>query len=358
MRNRAALVAIPVVVAVAILVGLAAASVIQVGKSHPSASPSVAPPSPSASAATSSSSLPSTEANATWIPMFAGCGPLDESVPLALRVEAIGELGRWWVISVYEDGHVLTPTPLPGSSGDGSWMVARRLSASGVALLVNEVLDSGLFDHSASYDPVSLPGVPGPGFGGGGYRITIGSGQDAVVVSWTGLYPNDAQYFESSPERAVLDPLGARMVDFDSWLPDDGWANTLPCAVEALRFRVFIDAQPYGGAQADLPPDISDVPWPLGGDILAWGAEVGYQPPDEPYHVERCGIALRPEASRLVDDLRGAGAFDPHTFPATLDRGGFVELELGDREADRIIQIFIQPLLPDDDHCGREDRPG
>jgi hypothetical protein len=358
MRNRAALLAIVVVVAVAILVGLAAAIVIQVGKSDPSPSPSVALPSPSASPATSSSSLPSPEASETWTPMFAGCGPLDERVPLALRVEAIGELGRWWVISVYEDGHVLTPTPRPSESGDGSWMVARRLSALGVVLLVNEVRHSGLFGHSASYNPIALPGVPGPGFGGGGYRITIGSGPEAVTVSWTALFPNDEQYFEPSPERAALDPLGARMIDFDSWLPDDGWADRDSCTVEALRFRVFIDAQLYGGEQADLPPDIADVPWPLGGDLLSWGAEVGYQPPNEPYHIERCGIASRADASQLVGELRSAGAFDPFTFPTTLDRGGFIELELGDRAANRIIQIYVQPLLPDEDRCGREYRPG
>jgi hypothetical protein len=358
MRNRAALVAIPIVVAVAILVGLAAANVIKVGKTHPSPSPSGAQPSASIPAAASSSSLPSPAASATWIPMFAGCGPLDENVPLALRVEAIGELGRWWVISVYEDGRVLTPTTLPGTSGDGSWMVARRLSASGIAQLRAAVLDSGFFDHSADYNPVSLPGVPGPAFGGGGYRITIGSGLDAVTVSWTALFPNDEQYFGPSPERAALDPLAERMLAFDSWLTDDGWAERDPCTVQALRFRVFIDAQPNGGAQADLPPDIADVSWPLGGAILSWGAEVGYQPPDEPYHVERCGIAARADASHLVDQLRAAGAFDPFTFPTTLDRGGFLEFELGDRAANRIIQIFIQPLLPDDDRCGRDYRPG
>jgi hypothetical protein len=259
---------------------------------------------------------------------------------------------------VYEDGHVLTPAPLPGRYDDGAWMVARLLTPSGVDQLRSTILDSGYFEDSASYNPVLLPGVTGPEFGGGYYAIAVGSGTDAVMVSWVPLFPNDEQYFGPSPERAALDSLAEHMLAFDSWLADGAWADSNPCTVKALRFRVFVDAQPNGGAQADLPPDITEVPWSLGGDILSWGAEVGYQPPGEPYHVERCGIATRADASRLIDDLRSAGAFDPFTVPATLDTGPYVELELGDRAANRIMQIFVQPLLPDDETCDRERRPG
>ena len=358
MRNRAALLAIPVVVAVAILVGLAAASVIQVGKTHPSAPPSVAPPSPSVSAApTSASAAPSPEMTPTSSPAFAGCGPLDESVPLALRVEAISETGRWWVISVYDDGQVLTPALLPGQYDDGAWMVARRLSQSGVAQLRAAVLESGLFEYSASYNPVALPGVEPPGRGGGGFTITVGSGPDAIAVNWTSMFPDDALYYQPSPEREALDPLGEQMLAFDSWLPQDGWDDRDPCMVQALRFRVFIDAQPYGGALADLPPDITDVSWPLGGDILSWGADVGYQPPGEPYHVMRCGIVARTDAFRLVDELRDAGAFDPFTFSTTLDVSNYLELQLGDRAATWIVGIHVQPVLPDDSRCTRDNQP-
>lgn len=283
--------------------------------------------------------------------MFAGCGPLDETVPLALRVEAISETGRWWVISVYDDGHVITPAPLPGQYDDGTWMVARRLSESGVEQLRAAVLESGLFDHSASYNPVALPGVEPPGRGGGGYTITVGSGGDAIAVSWTSMFPDDALYYQPSPEREALDPLGEHVMAFDSWLPDDAWADRDPCTVQALRFRIYVDAQPYGGALADLPPDIADVPWPFGGEILSWGADVGYQPPSEPYHVERCGIVPRHDAARLLDELRAAGALYPFTFATSLDSGPYIEFRLGDRPEIRIIQISIQPVLPDDNRC-------
>ena len=164
MKSRAGLVGIIVVVAAATVAGLAVANVLPIGGTSASASPSIGLPSPSVSS--SSSSAPSAAVTPIASPMFAGCGPLDESVPLALRVEAISETGRWWVISVYEGGEILTPAPLPGQYDDGAWMVARRLTASGVEQLRGAVIESGLFDHSASYSPVSLPGVEPPGRGG------------------------------------------------------------------------------------------------------------------------------------------------------------------------------------------------
>lgn len=356
MRNRAALVAIPLVVAMAILVGLAAANIVPFGSpsSSPAASIADASPSMDASEAPSISPIPSPTPLPPPGALYAACDDFDEMAPLDLRVESWGDTGRKWLISVYEDGHVLTPdlNLVEVSSEldviDGAWMLARRLTPAGIAQLRETVTATGLFGESGSYWPVALPNVEPPGRGGAGYGISLGSGTDAVTVHWASMFPDDALYYEPSPEREALDALGARMLVFDSWLPDDAWANRDPCTVQALRFRVFVFADLYGGALADLPPDVADVPWPLGGEILSWGADVGNQSPDEPYPIVRCGIAARADASRLVDDLRDARAFDP--FPTTLD-AGIIELQLGDRAANRILAIYVQPLLPDDDQC-------
>jgi len=357
MRNRAALVGIPVVVAVAILVGLAATNIIPIAKPASTPTPSTADASPStdASAAPSMSPTPQPSHDA----QYAACTDLDETVPLALRVEKLSETGREWVISVYEDGHVLTRgLTFVSDASDGAWMLARRLTPGGIGQLREAVMTTGLFGESASYGPVPLPNVEPPGRGGSGYSIEVGSGADAVMVSWASMFPDDALYYDASPEREALDVLGARMIVFDTWLANDAWAERDPCTVQALRFRVYIDAQPWGGELADLPPDINDVPWPLGGEILSWAADVGYQPPDEPYHVERCGIIPRSDAGRLVDAYLGVRAVDPFlTFATTLDAGPYISLALGDRAAIRIIQIFVQPLLPDDTQCNRGNHP-
>jgi len=358
MRNRATLVAIPLVVAAAILVGLAAANIVPFGSPTSSPTASIADASPSIDASNDPSISP-TPSPTPGPPqaLYAACDDLDETVPLALRVEKWADTGREWLLSVYEDGHVLTPdlTWVEVTDGsevsDGAWMLARRLTPAGIAQLRETVTATGLFGTSGSYGPVALPNVEPPGRGAPGYGISLGSGTDAVTVYWTSMFPDDALYYEPSPEREELDVLGANMIVFDTWLPADAWAEPDPCTVQALRFRVFIFADPYGGALADLPPDIADVPWPLGGEILSWGADVGNQPPDEPYPIVRCGIAARADASRLVDELRKAGAFDPFSSSTTLDAGPFIELQLGDRAANRILDIAVQPLLPDDDQC-------
>jgi len=355
MRNRASLVAIPLVVAAAILVGLAAANIVPFGSpsSSPTASIADASPSIDASEAPSISPIPSPTPLPPPVALYAACDDFDEMAPLALRVEKGGHTGREWLISVYEDGHVLTPdlTWVEVTDGsevsDGAWMLARRLTPAGIAQLRETVTATGLFGTSGSYNPVALPNVEPPGRGGDGYGISLGSGTDAVTVHWASMFPDDALYYEPSPEREELDVLGAQMIVFDTWLPADAWAEPDPCTVQALRFRVFIFADSYGGALADLPPDVADVPWPLGGEILSWGADVG--PPDVPRLAVRCGIASRADASRLVDELREAGAFEP--FSTTLDAGSGIGLQLGDRAANRILDIVVQPLLPDDDQC-------
>ena len=361
MRNRAALLAIPVVVAAAILVGLAAANIFPFARptststsSSPTASTGV-----DASEAPSISPIPSPTPLPPPVALYAACDDFDEAAPLTLRVQKAGHTGPEWLISVYEDGYVLTPdlTWVEVTDGsevsDGAWMLARRLTPAGIAQLRETVTATGLFGTSGSYGPVALPNVEPPGRGADGYAISLGSGTDAVTVHWVSMFPDDALYFEPSPEREELDVLGARMIDFDAWLAEAGWAERDPCTVQALRFRIFIFADAYGGALADLPPDVADVPWPLGGEILSWGADVG--PPDEPRLAVRCGIAARADASRLVDELREAGAFDP--FPTTLDAGPAIELQLGDRAANRILDIVVQPLLPDDDQCTRDNFP-
>jgi hypothetical protein len=354
------LIGIPLVVATAVVVGLAAAHIIPIARPTSTPTPSDANASPSIEASNAASnsptSLPSLGAQ------YAACKDVDEAAPLALRVEHSLDTGRDWVISVYEDGHVLTPGlrsgDYSGDASDGAWMLARRLTPAGVTQLRDEVMATGLFGEGGSYNPVPLPGVEPPGRGASGYAITVGSGADAVLVSWTSMFGDDGLYYKASPEREALDVLGARMIVFDTWLPADGWAERNPCTVQPLRFRVYIDAEPYGGLAADLPPDIADVPWPLGGGMLSWGADVGYQPPNEPYHLERCGIAIRADASHLVDALREAGAVDPFTFSTTLDAGPYISFALGDRAANRIIQISVQPLLSDDDRCTIANQPG
>ena len=124
-------------------------------------------PSPTASAAPSASAAPTEPAVAVC-----DASAHAEGV-LVLRLEHIGELGRDWLISVYDDGRVLSAGPTAYEYADDAWLLVRRLTNDGMNQLVAKVVDTGLFESSASFHPVLLPGAQPPGHGGSGYTITV-----------------------------------------------------------------------------------------------------------------------------------------------------------------------------------------
>ena len=268
---------------------------------------------------------------------------------LALRLEHFTDVGRDWVISIYEDGRILTPGLTPFEFGGEAWMLVRRLTPAGVQGLVSEVVASGLFESSASYPPVPLPNVEPPGHGVAGYAISLG-GEDPVVVTWTSVFPGEEAYYEPSPERETLDELGAHLVEMDTWLPEEAWASLDPCPYRAPIFRVIVaNPEPWGGSLDDLPADIADVEWPLGGDIWAW-ADPFDEAGSDPEIDGRCGIVARTEAQGLVTDLAGAGAEAPGSAD-DLDLVPYVQIRLGDRAATSFVDITVRSLLPDESSC-------
>jgi hypothetical protein len=304
------------------------------GTTQPSPSASLAPiSSPSASEAVFDCEAESTH----------------ESGTLALRLEHHTDIGRDWVISIYQDGRILTPGLTPYELSGESWMLVRRLTSAGVESLVSEVVASGLFETSASYPPVPLPGVEPPGHGVSGFTIGLG-GEDPVVVTWTSVFPDEETYYQPSPEREILDELGAHLVDMDTWLSDDAWASREPCPYRATTFRVIVaNPEPWGGSLDDLPADIADVEWPPGGDIWAW-ADPFDEAGSDPEIDGRCGILARSEAQSLVTDLAEAGA-EVSGNVDDLDIAPYVQLRLGDRAETSFVDITVRPLLPDESSC-------
>jgi hypothetical protein len=268
---------------------------------------------------------------------------------LALRLEHFTDIGRDWVISVYEDGRILTPGLTPYELSTEAWMLVRRLTASGVDSMLSEIEATGLFETSASYNPVPLPGVEPPGHGASGFTIWLG-GEDPVVVTWTSVFPDEETYYQPSPERETLDELGAHLVDMDTWLPDDAWSSREPCPYRPPTFRVIVaNPEPWGGSLDDLPADIADVAWPPGGDILTW-ADPFDEAGSDPEIDGRCGTLPRSEAESLVSDLDAAGA-EVSANANNLDGGPLVDIRLGDRAESSFVDVLVRPLLPDESGC-------
>lgn len=327
---------VAVVIIIAIAVGLAVAVLAGLPGGQPSLT---AEPSALASAEPSLTPEPT--------PLI-GCESAHESGTLRLRIEAIGETGRTWVISIYDDGRVLTPGITPNVYSDEAWMIVRFLTDAGVERLVGEVLDTGLFEAGAQYPPVPLPGVEPPGRGASGYSITVARGSEQAVVGWTSVYADDATFYEPSSEREALDALATRLVDFTTWLPAEERASTEQCDYQAQRFLVFVEAQAWGGSLDELPVDIADIDWPLGGEILDWGEEIDVSAAD-PAYLLRCGEVSRDEAVTLADGLRAPGA-EPY-LDEGLGTAAYVELRLGDRAETRVVSVYIEPLMPDESGC-------
>jgi hypothetical protein len=355
----AATLAVVAVVMLATLMSAFSPSARATPSPSPSPSPTaVATPSPSPAATASPSPTPTPTATPlatpSPTPALLTCPGFDGTAEPVIRLERIFELGLGWVVHVYADGRVITPGIQPYQGTEGAWRVVRQLSPSGVEALLNEVTATGLFGESASYPPVPLPGVDPPGRGGAGYAITLGSGSSAIRVTWTSLFGDDELYYEPSPERELLDALGERVVDFGAWLPASAWTNADACAYQADRFRVFVEAQAWGGPVENLPVDVTEISWPLGGNLLDWGRDVGgaRQPP--PYLL-RCEVVSRDDADLVRRALRSAGA--RVVRDAGLDGGPTLELELGEAAGPRIVSVILRPMLPEERGCTARDLP-
>ncbi|MGH2488857.1 MAG: hypothetical protein ACRDFR_04505 [Candidatus Limnocylindria bacterium] len=308
----------------------------------PSASPEL---SPTASAALSVSTAPSAEPSAA-----AACDASAHADGiLVLRVEHFTETGRQWVISVYDDGRILTPGTAAYEYAEDTWMVVRRVTADGVAQLAGEIEHSELVESSASYWPIPLPGVKPPGRGGSGYTITFVRPSRTSVVSWTSMFGDDALYYEPSPEREQLDALAAHFIELEAWLPPEAWVAGELCSYRPRQYELIVqEPQQSDGDPADLPADISDVEWPLGGEMSGWG-EPFSNPSTDPDIDGRCGEAARSDVESLVDELLTAGAKD--VYGQALDRYRFLVLRLGDRANAAVVDVIVVGLLPDEPAC-------
>jgi hypothetical protein len=198
-----------------------------------------ASPSPSVEANPSQTGLPSASASPSTDPAAGG---------LVLRLWSGGEAGRVHSVTVLEDGHIIT------TSDEGATPLERRLTASGVQLLRDELDATGLtFLASADYMPVAKPGTEEPGMGGAGPALEVGLPDGGTaVISWVFFNDIDHRYdLEPQPEAEALEALYARLTTFDEWLPANAWADASGrllegCVYPPTDITTLIDLQSTG----------------------------------------------------------------------------------------------------------------
>jgi hypothetical protein len=307
----------------------------------PSASPSLRA---SVSAEPSASSEPSVPAESLE--------PSAEPSAAALVVRLLGgsPVGRFHVVTVLEDGRVITSN----MTGAGGPALERRITAEGIQLIRSELDATGLTDMAGDYQPVLNPGVEDVAYGGVGPSLEVGQvGGEIVVVTWYlfGDGEGEADYMQPQPEAEVLEALAMRLSTLELWLPASTWADASRAPYEPDTYRVFVRGQSWSGSIEDLPVDSTGVSWSLAGtDGVRDAVEVAAQTTDDGAP-SRCRAMGASEAGQVIDALKAAGASGSQggMIPGTI-------FQLGSRATSRVIEITFEPILPHaDSSCGAEE---
>jgi hypothetical protein len=261
---------------------------------------------------------------------------------LLLRLMGGGEAGRTHIVTVLDDGRIITM--------DQGAFVERTLTEAGMQLLRDELDATGLTDLSADYPPVANPGVEPPGYGGAGPSLEVGQpGGGTTVITWFLFGDTEQDYFQPQPEAEALEALAARLSTLDDWLPAGAWADANARAYVPDRYRIYAYTQQWGGSLEDLPVETATVSWPLVDGIDTYSGSVESLT-QEPEFSLRCREASTAHGSALLEALEAAGA--ESSVDSMIPGQSF---GLGHRATGRLVTITLEPILPvADTSCGSE----
>jgi hypothetical protein len=322
-------------VAIAVLVGYELSSLNASVGSSPAPSPSA---SPSTAPGASPTPLPSPSGGPT--------ATQAASVTLLLRLQMLTELGEVHVLTLLDDGRVVT------TRDEGATREQRVLTTGGIQLLRDELNATGLTDESAQFLPVANPGKDPPGYAGSTVLEVALPGGEMAVIGWYLFGDTPADYYKPQPEAQALEALAARLATLEEWLPAAAWADAAAMSYAPTQYRVFIYSSRWGGALNQLSVETSTVSWPLidGVDVYGDVVDVVAHQKGDTGPTPRCRVVSVVEGATAIEALRAAGAAPSSNrlIPGTA-------LELGFRANRRQIVINLEPILPfADTTCGRE----
>lgn len=258
---------------------------------------------------------------------------------LVLRLEGGAEDGRTHLLTVLEDGRIIT-TSHQGSPSHPT--VERRLTAAGVQLLRDELDATRLtFLSSTDYSPVSKPGVEHPGYGGAGPALVVGlSDGGTAVISWY-FFNDSGLYFEPQLEAEALNDLYARLSTLDEWLPANAWADADARPYAPAQYRVQVIGNPWGGSLDDLV-EVSEVNWPVSASVTDLLDQIAATSGESDFTSQECSLLSAADAELVQAALVEAGAPASDFF--------LPSYRLGDRDAAREMGLVFEPILPLDEN--------
>jgi len=215
---------------------------------------------------------------------------------------------RAHVLTVLEDGHTITTSyPFGGEESGGGVSLERRLTATGIQLLRDELDATGLtFLASADYLPVDEPWDGTPSV------LEVGlSGGGTVVINWLLFSEIGDDYWEPQPEAAALEALYARLYGPSAAYREAG--------MEMITYGVDATAKTQQPELPSMPLAGSDASPALAGSRrVCWVAARG--PEGTPIYR---GEALRPGnvfRGPAIAEYRGTTLVVPASWRAELDR--------------------------------------
>ena len=154
---------------------------------------------------------------------------------------------------VYADGRIVAgdvpggsfPADAPTNGATG--FVEQHLTPAGIAYLKNEVLSTGLFEHSLELNREAS----------GFLTIQVRNGDRLVQLTWGTFVPKDTP--TATPEQAnALDGLLALLADPTSW-PAYAWEDRDPVTFVPSRYQVWLRVFPDQGNDPARPVEARDV---------------------------------------------------------------------------------------------------
>ncbi len=260
---------------------------------------------------------------------------------LVLRIEVGGGLlppaavlGELPVFSLYGDGRVVTPGPVPEIYPGPALPNLRvtRLSEEGVQAILRAARDAGLLDGNRQYENNRVMDAPTTVF-----TVAAEGRTTRVEVYALGIAEDDMPAGERAT-RAELARFQERLGNLSGWLPPDAiLERDAPYAVERLQ----IVSRPDGPDPIlGTTPEPSLVPnpkaWPLATPLADLGEPF---PLSELSPDARCAVVEGTEAERLLAELERANQLTPWESEGAL------------------FTLYPRPLLPDETGCSTGESP-
>lgn len=238
-----------------------------------------------------------------------------------LPVEAV--FSQVPMLTVAGDGRVIAPGAqieiYPGPALPS--VQTRRMSETGVQLLLERLASTGFFAESATFTEESLA-IDAP--------LTVftlhADGREVVVkIGALGMYRTEAEMPPNMTAREkqahlALAPLMDELTVIDQMIPASAWEETEWHAHVAESLRLLVSNR--DGEPADPAMPAQDVPWPVDGDPATFG---------EPYPAlegARCGVVTGEEASTWYETLGQANQLTRFTA------------------GEHRYQVTVRPVLP------------